>query len=152
MATGSRHPAAPPETMDEDPPLTRLMSTHLVGITPDAPLSAALQLMATRGVRHLPVIDGEGCRGVVLEVDLLRFIPHGFGSLDERAGPHVEDLIRPTQPLPVAARRSDAAHHMQAEHADAVLVTDNGRLVGIVTATDLVRSLAPAHPEHRARP
>jgi CBS domain-containing protein len=33
---------------------------------------------------------------------------------------------------------------MQDEHGDAVLVSDRGRLVGIVTATDLVRSLAAA--------
>jgi CBS domain-containing protein len=55
---------------------------------------------------------------------------------------HVEELTRPVEPLPMTARRSDAARRMQAEHADVVLVVDGARLVGIVTATDIVRSLA----------
>ncbi len=33
---------------------------------------------------------------------------------------------------------------MRADASDAVLVTDRGRLLGIVTATDLIRSLAAA--------
>ncbi|WP_433559616.1 CBS domain-containing protein [Pseudonocardia xinjiangensis] len=142
MSTGPERLAAPPETVDEDPPLTALMTTHLLGITADAPLSTALRLMATTGVRHLPVLEGERCRGVVLEVDIARFVARGSGSPDARAAVHVEELTRPVEPLPVTARRSDAARRMQAEHADAVLVVDGARLVGIVTATDIVRSLA----------
>ena len=142
MTAGPPHLAAPPEAMDEDPPLSRLMTTHLVAITPDSPMSTALHLMATTGVRHLPVLDGERCCGIVLEADIARFVSRGFGSPRERAALHVEDLTRPTEPLPITARRSDAAFRMQTEHVDAVLVTDEGRLVGILTATDLVRSLA----------
>jgi CBS domain-containing protein len=142
MTTGPQNLAAPPETVDEDPPITRLMSTRLVGITPDAPLSTALRLMATTGVRHLPVLDGDRCRGIVHEVDVARFVSSGFESPISRAALHVEDLTRPTEPLPTTARRYDAALRMQTEHVDAVLVTERDRLVGIVTATDLVRSLA----------
>ena len=142
MATGAEHLAAPPETLDEDPSITALMTTHLIGITADAPLSTALRLMATTGVRHLPVLEDDRCRGVVLEVDIARFVASGSGPPGARAAVHVEELTRPVEPLPVTARRSDAARRMQTEHADAVLVIDKGRLVGIVTATDIVRSLA----------
>jgi CBS domain-containing protein len=44
--------------------------------------------------------------------------------------------------LPVGGRRSLAARAVLAGDVDAVVVTDGDRLVGIVTATDLVRSLA----------
>ncbi|HEY4419880.1 MAG TPA: CBS domain-containing protein [Pseudonocardia sp.] len=142
MTTGPRHLAAPPETIDEDPPITQLMTTRLVGITPDAPLSTALRVMATTGVRHLPVLDGDRCRGIVHEVDIARFLSGGFESPASRVALHVEDLARPTEPLPTTARRCDAALRMQTEHVDAVLVTDRDRLIGIVTATDLIRSLA----------
>jgi CBS domain-containing protein len=142
MTTGSQHLAAPPETVDEDPPITRLMTTRLIGITPDAALSTALHLMATTGVRHLPVLDGDRCRGIVHEADVARFVSSGFDPPISRAALHVEDLTRPTEPLPITARRYDAALRMQTEHVDAVLVMEEDRLVGIVTATDLVRSLA----------
>lgn len=120
----------------------RLMTTRLVGITPDAPLSTALRLMATTGVRHLLVLDGQRCRGIVHEADVSRFVSNGFDPPISRAALQVEGLTRPTEPLPITARRYDAALRMQTEHVAAVLVMEEDRLVGIVTATDLVRSLA----------
>jgi CBS domain-containing protein len=146
VTTDRRRLAATPETADEDPLLTQLMTTRVVAITADAPCSTALQLMAATGVRHLPVLDGNRCCGVVFEIDLARFASAACSPL-MRATMCVGDLTRPAAPLPVTARRSDAARRMQDEHGDAVLVSDQGRLVGIVTATDLVRSLAPTGPE-----
>jgi CBS domain-containing protein len=146
VTTDRRRLAASPETADEDPLLTHLMTTRVVAITADAPCSTALHLMAAAGVRHLPVLDGDRCCGVVFEIDLARFASSACSPL-MRAALRVGDLTRPAAPLPVTARRSDAARRMQDEHGDAVLVSDRGRLVGIVTATDLVRSLAEAGPE-----
>jgi CBS domain-containing protein len=141
VTTDRRRIAATPETADEDPLLTHLMTTRVVAITADAPCSTALRLMAATGVRHLPVLDGNRCCGVVFEIDLARFASSAWSPLIH-ATLCVGDLTRPAAPLPVTARRSDAARRMQEEHGDAVLVSDQGRLVGIVTATDLVRSLA----------
>ena len=146
VTTDRRRLAATPETADEDSLLTQLMTTRVVAITADAPCSTALQLMAATGVRHLPVLDGNRCCGVVFEIDLARFASSACSPLTH-ATLRVADLTRPASPLPVTARRSDAARRMQDEHGDAVLVSDQGRLVGIVTATDLVRSLAPAGPK-----
>jgi CBS domain-containing protein len=141
-----RRLAATPEAADEDPLVTNLMTTRVVAITADAPCSTALYLMAATGVRHLPVLDGNRCCGVVFEIDLARFASAACSPL-MRATMCVGDLTRPAAPLPVTARRSDAARRMQDEHGDAVLVSDRGRLVGIVTATDIVHSLAAAGPE-----
>ena len=44
--------------------------------------------------------------------------------------------------MSVDERRSAAARAVLAGDVDAVLVSDGGRLVGIVTTTDLARSLA----------
>ncbi|MDT7695893.1 MAG: hypothetical protein QOI75_5260, partial [Pseudonocardiales bacterium] len=41
---------APPETLDDDPPLSSLMTHQLVGITPDADVHVALRLLATSGL------------------------------------------------------------------------------------------------------
>lgn len=146
VTTDRRRLAATPEEADEDPLLRNLMTTRLVAITADAPCSTALRLMAATGIRHLPVLDGNRCRGVVFEIDLARFTSSACSPLS-RAMLCVGDLTRPAAPLDVTARRSDAARRMRDEDGDAVLVSDQGRLVGIVTATDLVRSLAPADPE-----
>jgi CBS domain-containing protein/nucleotide-binding universal stress UspA family protein len=126
MCTGPRTAAAPPEALDEDPFVTRLMSSRIVGITPDSPLSTALRLMASTGVRHLPVVDGQRCLGLVTETDLARFVLDVPGAGVKGTALLVEALTRPTEPLPVTARRSDAARRMRAERTDAVLIAEKG--------------------------
>ena len=135
MQTEQNRLAAPPEAMDDDPSVVAVMTPRIVAITPDAPLHTGLRLMASGNVRHLPIVDADGCRGVVLDTDLVHAVTIGSPQL---VGP----LARPVPTLPSSVRRSDAARAMLAGDVDAVLITDEDRLVGIVTVTDLVKSLA----------
>jgi signal-transduction protein with cAMP-binding, CBS, and nucleotidyltransferase domain len=66
------------------------------------------------------------------------------GKLSAAVTLTVGELRRPARELPPTARASDAARQTSLDAADAVLVTDHGRILGIVTATDLVRMLARA--------
>lgn len=132
--------AAPPEARDDDPRVTVVMSTRIVGITEDAGLATALGLMAMSGVRHLPVFDGPVCRGLLLETDVVEHLV--TGDPVERSTQSIAGLVRPASVVSTAARRSDAARGMQRAGVDAVLVVEQDRIVGIVTATDLIRSLA----------
>lgn len=140
---------AAPETLDDDPRLSGFMTGRLMGITPDAPLQVALDLMVTAGVRHLPVLDGQTCVGVVVESDV---VLAGAESA----------LYCPETPITVAAlcrhagmlraddRRGLAAAVMCETGVDAVLIVENDTLIGLVTATDLVRSLAGGHSAQSA--
>jgi CBS domain-containing protein len=137
-------PAAPPETLDHDPRLSDLCSGRVVAVVPDTPVRTALQLMLARDVHHLPVYEGPRCTGVVTETDLLRGIaaqhsPIGWTTLT--AG----DVRAPAVVLPGRARVSDAAAAMATHACDAVLVELDGRVGGIVTATDVVRYCATGH-------
>jgi CBS domain-containing protein len=51
-----------------------------------------------------------------------------------------------TSEVPVWSTRAVAAQVMMAVGSDAVIASDNGRLLGIVTASDLVASLAEPAP------
>ena len=139
--------AAPPDALDDDPLVTSVMSGDVVAIDAEARLPTALHVMATTGVRHLPVVDRGRCLGVLVETDLIRSLTQGspFG-----AGPTttLRQLFRPASQLPPTARASEAARCMSADVSDAVLVTDHGRILGIVTATDLVRLLARRDVRH----
>lgn len=132
--------AAPPETLDDDPPLTRLMTRRLVGITPDADALIALRLLSEAAVRHVPVLQGRRCLGLVFEHDLIRCLAEGR----LRGDVAVAELCRPVPALRPTDRRSSAAVSMRSSGLDAVLVTEGRRLIGLVTATDLVRSLGAA--------
>jgi CBS domain-containing protein len=139
---GSPRLTAPPEALDEDPPLSTVMSRDVVSIDAEARLPTALQVMATTGVRHLPVVDRGRVLGVLVETDLIRCLAGDGHGLATAVTVTLRQLYRPAPELPPTARVSDAARQMFADVSDGVLVTDNGRVLGIVTATDLVRLLA----------
>jgi signal-transduction protein with cAMP-binding, CBS, and nucleotidyltransferase domain len=148
MTTGPPRLAAPPETRDDDPPISRVMTWRIVGITPDAPVSTALALMTSAGVHHLPVFYGNRCRAVLREADVLHYLAGSPSFPVDRAATPVSQLIRPVTSVHLSARRSDAARCMNAAATDVVLVIGHHGLAGIVTAADLVRSLADerGHP------
>lgn len=137
MAETAWRLAARPDAADDDPTLDELMSTRMVAIVQEATTMVALRLMATTGVRHLPVMAGRRCLGVVAEIDLL----HALGD----PGGDAEPVRTRTRQVPVLLpgdRRSAAAAGMTATGTDAVVVSDGERLVGLVTATDVLRSVA----------
>ncbi|TQM36906.1 CBS domain-containing protein [Pseudonocardia cypriaca] len=117
-----------------------LMTQRLVGITADVSLATALRLMAEGGIRHLPVFDGSWCCGLLVETDVVGHLLAGVP--EERSATSVAHLVRPAPAVTAAARRSVAARSIQIGGLDAVLVMEGDRLVGIVTTTDLIRSLA----------
>jgi CBS domain-containing protein len=141
---------APPEAFDSDPLLRSVMSRHLVGVEPATPVKTALHLMVVRDVRHLPVIEGHRCIGLVTESDLLRGIAAQDGPLGHTVVP-VRDVTGPALVLPGDTRLSDATRHMSDRRLDAVLVGSPDKLVGIVTATDMIHVWAEVHHPGTAR-
>ncbi|MEJ3653289.1 CBS domain-containing protein [Actinomycetes bacterium KLBMP 9759] len=129
--------AAPPETLDDDPAVVQIMTRRVVALAPRTDLAVALTLMADRQVRHLPVIDGETCIGILHEIDVVRGIAVGVA-----AHAMVAALARPAPVLDARDRRSVAARRLLDTDSDAAIVTERGAVSGILTATDLVRSLA----------
>jgi CBS domain-containing protein len=140
-----RRPAAPPEILDDDPPLSAIMTRDVVTLDAEARAATALHVMATTGVRHLPVVDHGRFLGVVFETDLVCCLTAAALPPAETVTTALRQLHRPTAQLPPTARVSDAARHMSTDASDAVLVTDHDRILGIVTATDLVHLLARRH-------
>lgn len=57
-----------------DTPVRRIMSSPLISIKPDSDLWAASDLMSTRNVRKLPVIDDNKVIGMITSSDLVKHI------------------------------------------------------------------------------
>ena len=57
-----------------DTPVRRIMSTPLISIDPDSDLWVASDLMSTRNVRKLPVIDNDKVVGMITSSDLVKHI------------------------------------------------------------------------------
>jgi CBS domain-containing protein len=141
MSTSSLRFNGPPEARDDEPVVRHLMTSSVVAITTDSDLLIASRLMAARSVRHLPVMDNRRCCGLLLEIEVIQALAAADHPLI-RAPLLVGELCRPAPTVRPEDRRSVAARQMRETGLDAVLVCAGNSVVGIVTATDLVRSLA----------
>lgn len=132
-----------------------VMSAAPTTVTPGTPVKEAASILEQRQISSLPVVDGNGklC-GVVTEADIIR---EAFGK-DPRAhlipsdhAPHseahsVSDVMTPHVVTALEfSDASEAAELMTSTSIKSLPVLDeSGRLVGIVSRSDLVRARARA--------
>jgi CBS domain-containing protein len=123
--------------------VAQIMARPLLTIAPDQPLVDASHIMETNHVRHLCVSEGGSIVGLVSVRDLVIYF------VDAEAGP-VRELDDVYRPLSVLMRTSietidqgetleAAARRMAENHVGSLLVSQTGKLVGIVTESDMVR-------------
>lgn len=109
-----------------------VMSPRPVTIASDETLACARDRMAAAKIRHLPVVAAERVVGILSDVDF----PAHRGRLGETA---VHVAMTP-DPVTIAPDDSveAAARLMLAERVRALPVVDHDRLVGIVSAADIL--------------
>jgi acetoin utilization protein AcuB len=109
---------------------------HTIGR--DIPIKTAMSMMREHGVRHLPVQEGGELVGVLTDRDV-KFGASFAGSADlcveevMTADPYV---VEPGTPLDVVI--SEMVQH---KYGCAVVAQDNGKIVGIFTAIDGLRTM-----------
>ncbi len=123
-----------------------LMQTKLVTVALDTTLPEAIRLASQRGVRTLPVLDDGKLVGIVSDRDLKRAMASSATSLDVHELMYLLDRVRMreimTSTVIVIGPRfpiEEAARLMVLEKIGALPVTEGGRLVGIVTETDVLQ-------------
>lgn len=143
MATVSRSRKGEQHRVPADPVITTLMTSRVVAVSPSTALIEALRVMDLAGVRHLPVVEGGRCVGLLTEVDMLRqLVTHALVQPESTAQLTAAEVCRrPAPVVPVWATRATAAHVMLALGIDAVIVLENDHIHGIVTTYDLAASL-----------
>ena len=57
-----------------DTPASAIMTAQVVTVGPDTPVTACMQLMTERRIRHLPVVEGGQVVGVVSIGDLVKAV------------------------------------------------------------------------------
>ena len=131
--------------MTTSAPLARvdqIMSTPVLTVEADATLWDAWQLLFVSGLRHLVVIDiDETSLGIISDRNVLAQIPTTPEHLQSRT---VRDVIRELPHLKVlpSDHPTKAAALMTEHTVEAVpVVNETGRLLGIVSESDLVRWL-----------
>ncbi len=151
--------------LDETVVLARdIMTREVAVINAEAPLLDAVKLMAQHRISGLPVVDAAGKPvGIISEGDLVRWheglsdrqanwldkladgyaLAPGFLQAVQDAGHKVKAVMSPgvtTVTEETSAR--DLASIMSTRNIKRLPVVRDGRLVGIVARSDLVRALA----------
>ncbi|MCA9597046.1 MAG: CBS domain-containing protein [Myxococcales bacterium] len=161
-------PPAPATTPPDATPVTEVMTSAVLCVSADTTLEALTSLFLEHGISGAPVVDDQGRPiGVVSKTDLLRemtvrgqteevesrtFRVHGWDidlgrgfHLAEVAQARVRDIMMPlAYALPESAPLSLAAALMAQEgvHRVPVVSGNDGSVVGIVSALDVLRWLA----------
>lgn len=144
-----------------------VMTREVVTIGPDTPVLQIVQLLLSRGISGVPVVDDSGALvGVVSEGDLVHRVELGtekrrggwrafFTGTATLAEEYVRshgtiardimtrDVVTATRTTPLA----DVADLMAQKRIKRVPVLEDGRLVGIITRANLLRAFASQHSD-----
>ncbi len=130
-----------------------LMSTKLFIVSPEDSVEGAVRMLQQRGVRHLLVVDGHDLVGIISDRDIKRALDStkakhkkllNLGGLFFLLEPIAVREIMTADPVTIgpSATAQEAATLMLSKRFGALPVVKAGKLVGIVTETDLLRYFA----------
>ena len=141
-------------------PVSMIMSYHIQTVSPQNSLWEVHESMEKHHIRHIPVIEEDEVVGIISRTDLMR-VNYGNLNRTEIMGKslgltqeQVKENIKCLQTLQVKAVMSpkpytispstsihDAAEILVEHEFSALPVVENGKIVGMLTSTDLIRFL-----------
>tara|TARA_R110002110_G_scaffold12718_3_gene60866 strand:+ start:25737 stop:26330 length:594 start_codon:yes stop_codon:yes gene_type:complete len=122
----------------------QLMSTPVITLSVDAPVTEALRQFQANAFRHLPVVSSVGkIVGMVSERDVLRYLAKVNRSNEPQASPAIDAVISEVMSPYVLTANCDTdvryiARLFVEQHIGAVPVTKEGELKGIITRSDVL--------------
>lgn len=146
--------------MKRKEPVSKLMSLHIYHVHRHHTLWDVQVLMDKHSVRHIPVMDGDEVVGIISRTDLMRVTygslsraemmtqAHGMTSAQVEENKlslqalKAEDVMSP-KPYVISPSTSihEAAEILANFEFSALPVVEHGKLVGMLTSTDLLRFL-----------
>jgi CBS domain-containing protein len=125
----------------------QFMTTDLFTVQPDDLIDLAASVMDWRHIRHVPVEDDAGrLVGLITHRQLIRLLTEG----KKRSGAITVRDVMLKDPVAVSPSTSslEAMEMMRAKRIGCLLVTDDDRLVGIVTSFDFLEASASLFIQH----
>lgn len=135
--------------MKKRTPVSKIMTTNIIAINRTDDLETAERLFKENHIRHIPVVSGDVIIGMLSYSDLLRIsfadaigedesdvdtVVYNMFTIDQVMTKNVTTVSSNTTVKEVAEILSKNDFH-------ALPVVDSGKLVGIITTTDLINYL-----------
>ncbi len=130
-------------------PVSKIMTSNLVLLNLTDTLEKAEGLFKKHNIRHIPVVNNNKIEGMLSYTDLLRI---SFADATYEEEDHVDTIVynmftlkqvmvKTVTSVNVTDTIYDVAKILAKENFHALPVEENGKLVGIVTTTDLITYL-----------
>ncbi|UCH34833.1 MAG: CBS domain-containing protein [Armatimonadota bacterium] len=142
-----------------------LMTRDVITVTPETPVSEIAKLLSEHNISGVPVVDEDGkLRGIISEADLVvraarprfpRYIPFLEGVIFLENPAHYEQEIQKMLAVAAAdimtekvvtappdASVEELATLMTERNVNRIVIIEAGRIAGVVTRGDIVRTLA----------
>jgi redox-sensitive bicupin YhaK (pirin superfamily)/CBS domain-containing protein len=116
---------------------SEVMSTPVIGVSPDTTVRDIAGLLSARRISAVPVLEGERLVGLVSEADLLGGRQLGGGARRAR-----DIMTREVQTVAPDTPVEEIAAVLEERRIKRVPVLQAGRVVGIVSRSNLVQALA----------
>lgn len=131
-------------------PITNIMTSQVLTVEKDTPLTEVESIMKRKHIRHLPVVEGADVVGIISLTDLQRLSYTATFADDEREESDNDvailnilslDQVMVSKPFTIqkTATVGDAAEILIRMDFHALPVLDGTELIGIVTSTDLLK-------------
>ncbi len=124
------------------------MTTPVKTVSHGARLLDAALILRSKGFRHLPIVDGDRLVGIITDRDIQRFAPSLLSKITpEEYNAIFENTalqrVMTRDPMTVAPDTPlrEAANILHEQKLGCLPVVEKGRLVGILTVTDLLEVL-----------
>ncbi|MCH8004511.1 MAG: CBS domain-containing protein [Nanoarchaeota archaeon] len=126
------------ETLDdlenkEEVKAEELMNKKIVSLAPNDNIKDSIRKMKKYGISQMPVISNYNVLGLVSESTLL-------DALMNKKGKKIEDIMEDTPPI-VSKTASIKVVSNLLRHYPTVLVSESGKLIGLITKSDLLSKL-----------
>ncbi|MEM0320512.1 MAG: CBS domain-containing protein, partial [Candidatus Nezhaarchaeales archaeon] len=127
-----------------------VMTCDVVTISSKFTLYDALRTMVSNGFRRLPVVDDGELKGIIVAMDVVRFLSSSRVFEEAKSG-DVRDFLeikvseimtRDVETISPDKDIGEAASLMKSKGKGSLLVIDSGELKGIITERDLVIAIA----------
>ncbi|MBN1544983.1 CBS domain-containing protein [Candidatus Woesearchaeota archaeon] len=106
-----------------------------VTISSDSSLQDAARIMAKEHIGSIIIVSGDEIKGIITERDILKSVSEDSKSLER---PLSEFMSRDIVMIGSKRLIDDAASLMSQNKIKKLPVVDDGRLVGIITSTDII--------------
>ncbi|MCJ7632625.1 CBS domain-containing protein [Candidatus Bathyarchaeota archaeon] len=128
-------PDAPETELNVD----KVMTGHITSVDESVPVAEAAKIMGEQRIGSV-IVDRKGKHfGIFTERDLLTTFLAKGRPLETKVG---ESASHPLVSIPLGSSIHETAMMMAKKHVRRLPVTDKGKIVGIVTARDLVEAYA----------